>query len=306
MDLCCARVSDKSLEYLELYPQEFSQRSMYDFLIPGESRDLLSKLHRYLLDNAVQYQPTKSKLPSEMIRSSSEKFFSTPLEQLLTISNGSLTLKHQLRFYHGRQKESADKVQMDCKFYLGGGLGADVLNYADLDKLYIVCMVEPSEATEPQKESSNRIQLPPLILNDDTDDFLKDPIMLDDDNQSHSSSSSEISTNQSHSSSQQQSPHVSVSSISSNNSKKINVPSTTTSTPTSENQQVLLDKFKYQSKPASNQFIHPNELYYLKTTSSRLSSEAIAHTNFTYLSKSQSKNVIGSGPLAHYNSNLNK
>lgn len=298
MDLCCARVSDKSLDYLELYPQEFSQRSMYDFLIPGESRHVLSKLHRYLLDNAVQYHQSKLNLPQDMIRSSSDQFFSTSLDKLLTISNGSLTLTHQMKFYHGRKKDVSDEIELNCKLYLGGGLGADLLNYTNLHRLYIVCLVEP--CGQQRQERDNPYQLPPLMLkeHDITNDFLKDAITLDDEDKDSSVSMSPQ---------QEDSPQPSsASSISSHGDHRIHLQNSTATTintsppPTAEN--TLLEKFKYQAKPASNQFIHPNELYYMKTTSSRLSSEAIAHTNFSYLSKTPSKNVTGSGPLAHYNS----
>ncbi|KAF1802185.1 hypothetical protein FB192DRAFT_1326004, partial [Mucor lusitanicus] len=220
MDLCCARVSDKSLEYLELYPQEFGHRSLYDFLVPGETQSSLSKLHRCLLDNAVQHQQ-HTRLPHDLLRSSSEKFFSFSIDSLLNIANGSLTLKQKLKFKKGR-----------------GAFGADLFDASTFDQLYIVCIASPIVSA---MNINDVIHLPPLMMNGNND------------------------------------------------SKSV------------------LDRFRYNTKTPTQQFIHPNELYYLQTTSSRLSSEAIAHTAYPYLSKTPaSAAAVGSGPLANYNNQFKK
>ncbi|KAI9472450.1 MAG: hypothetical protein EXX96DRAFT_489018 [Benjaminiella poitrasii] len=229
MDLCCARVSDKSFQYLELYPQEFSHRSLYDFLVPGESRESLAKLHRRLLNNASQSLMTTATTTTaaaacNFIRSSCDKFFSTPFEFLLTIANGSLTLKTILKFR--------------------GGLGTDLIESIDLTQLYIVCVATPVQQRVAAKvSSSSSLQYPPPTTS-------------------------------------------------------------TTTTPSSSSSN---DRFRYQPKPPAQQFIHPNELYYLQTTSSRMSMEAMAHT--AYLSNNKStqfaSSTIGSGPLAAFNQHVN-
>lgn len=286
MDLCCARVSDKSLDYLELYPQEFSHRSLYDFLAPGEDQQILSKVHRFLLDNAVQHIHTK--LPSNLIRSSYEPFFSSQFDTLLVIANGSLTLKQKLRFRRGHDHEQV----MHCCFYLGGGFGADLFEDA-LDQLYIVCIMTPSTA------EASLIRLPPLMThhpNDsscsvspatvseqpqDGDDEMPN-VDFDDDRQSMKSSTAPTAITTAN----KPPPVISNQAYESNDKKP------------------LLDKFRYNSKSQHQQFIHPHELYYLKTTSSRLSSEAIARTASPYLSHSPSNST--SGPLSSYNSRFSK
>ncbi|CEP17339.1 hypothetical protein [Parasitella parasitica] len=308
MDLCCARVSDKSLEYLQLYPQEFSHRSLYD-LLSGENQQNLSKLHRCLLDNAVQHQTTR--LPNDLIRSSSERFFTLSFDSLLNIANGSLTLKQKLKFRKGR--DASDSEEMNCRFYLGGGFGADLFDASTFDQLYIVCIASPAVNTI---NFSDVIHLPPLVLNNN--------------NESCSTVSSPMSPTATHAhmSPPDQTKPENESEPDNDDNSGINTPATATGTSDSSNTIQLplissqhsslesdisnstksaLDRFRYNTKPASQQFIHPNELYYLQTTSSRLSSEAIAHTALPYLSKSPgSVAALGSGPLANYNSHFQK
>ncbi|RCH82633.1 ribose-5-phosphate isomerase rki1, partial [Rhizopus stolonifer] len=330
MDLCCARVSDKSLEYLELYPQEFSHRSLYDFLIPGESQQTLSRLHRCLLDNAAQHQ--KSKQPTNYIRSSFEKFFSFSLEPLLNIANGSLTLKQTLKFRYGR--DSSKTEEMNCRFYLGGGFGADLFDSHGLDQLYIVCVISPTKTNlSPTLTNTNTTAFNAHILSTTTDhltsniphnmnDMIHLPPLIINNNDSSSTLSSSVSptttsltvleeteptketleeAENSNNSNKMSSPVMMKRTVSNNNNNTIHLP-LISSSPNYENtkNKSLLDRFRYNTQSRSQQFIHPNELYYLKTTSSRLSSEAIAHTAYPYLSKASS-NTTGSGPLASYN-----
>jgi hypothetical protein len=269
MDLCCARVSDESLDYLELYPQEFSHRSLYDFLVPGEDQKL-SKLHRCLLDNAVQHVHTK--LPSNLIRSSYEPFFSNSLDTLLVIANGSLTLKQKLRFKRGRDREQA----MHCSFYLGGGFGVDLFDNA-LEQLYIVCLMTPSIAAD---EGASLIRLPPLM-------------MIHHPNDSSSSCSVSPKTVPDQSEEDEDRQATDAPKKSPTTSKHI-----LKQTESNSNNNSLIDKFRHTQQ--RQQFIHPHEMYYLRTTSSRLSSEAVACTASSYLSNGTS------GPLASYNNNLSK
>ena len=331
MDLCCARVSDKSLEYLELYPQEFGHRSLYDFLIPGENQQSLSKLHRCLLDNAVQHQQIR--LPNDLIRSSSEKFFASSLDKLLNIANGSLTLKQKLKFHKGRDSNNFE--EMNCRFYLGGGFGADLFDASSFGQLYIVCIASPIANVI---SISDVIHLPPLIMNNNNDscstvsspisspaaiathinvssDQLSKPDDIEsegddmmDDNDTHSNSNTPTATMSisNTSSNTIQLPLISPNqqSFETNNNNNNNDDDDNNN---NNNSKSVLDRFRYNSKPPSQQFIHPNELYYLQTTSSRLSSEAIAHTTYPYLSKSAaSVTAVGSGPLANYNSHFKK
>ncbi|KAI7898558.1 uncharacterized protein BX663DRAFT_555765 [Cokeromyces recurvatus] len=277
MDLCCARVSDKSFQYLELYPQEFAHRSLYDFLVPGESRESLSRLHRQLLENINQ------PLPQNLLRSSSEKFYNTPYELLLTIANGSLTLKKTLTFYRGRQQE---QEKMACQFYLGGGLGTDIVEKIDLNQLYIVCVAttviqqQQKSVTEPSSSIAGQQQQDDHLVSIAT----PSPTLV---SSSSSSSSSSPTVKYDH-----------LIEKDNHNGKYMTHSSSST---------LNVDYKKFHSttkriQQHQHQFIHPNELYYLQTTSSRLSMEAVAHTT-AYLSKTQQSFTLatGSGPLAAFN-----
>lgn len=417
MDLCCARVTDESLEYLQLYPQEFSHRSIYDFLLPGESHQTMSKLHRCLLDNAAQHQQKKQ--PPNAIRSSLETFHSAPLDALLNIANGSLTLKQKLKFRCGHGDPKTEE-EMNCKFYLGGGLGADLFETNSLQQLYIVCVLSPTsavsrrdsitsssnhsvthassgsvssvssssnmnigtiaasltiEATEPVRLTAETasaavaaatavplmassttptpvslsttpvsvpltngpmLNLPALILNDSsstsptTTNYSFTEGSEDDkeeDNQSHDyggeyfcadddidedlmranlnkNSISDLLNNSVDGDTKEEQEKEE------NDKNSCSKPTINQGPapppPPPEQQSSLLDKFRYKVNRAK-QFIHPNELYYKNITSSRLSSEAIAHTAHPYLSAKltgRSFNTTGSSSLAAYNQSL--
>jgi hypothetical protein len=140
MDLCCSRVSDESLDFFGLYPQEFAHRSLYDFLLP-DSTQKLARIHRSLLDNVTNQH--QSPLPITP-RSSSDLFFSVPASALLSIANGSLTLKDKMEF-RGKQ----NTIQVETNFYLGGGLGANLFDGSSLDQLYIVCILSSNDSSLP-------------------------------------------------------------------------------------------------------------------------------------------------------------
>ncbi|KAL7316584.1 hypothetical protein PS15m_005667 [Mucor circinelloides] len=325
MDLCCARVSDKSLEYLELYPQEFGHRSLYDFLLPGENQSSLSKLHRCLLDNAVQHQQIR--LPNDLMRSSSEKFFASSIDNLLNIANGSLTLKQKLKFRKGR--DSNEYEEMSCRFYLGGGFGADLFDASTFDQLYIVCVASPVVST---MSINDVIHLPPLMMNNTNDSCstLSSPvspppatttatvaaaasILASSPSDQHSKPDNESEDDDmKNDGSGSNTPTATVNSSSGHtqSSNTIQLPLISSSQqqqPSFESDKSVLDRFRYNTKTPTQQFIHPNELYYLQTTSSRLSSEAIAHTAYPYLSKTPaSAAAVGSGPLANYNNQFKK
>ncbi|OAC98621.1 Zn(2)-C6 fungal-specific transcription factor [Mucor lusitanicus CBS 277.49] len=325
MDLCCARVSDKSLEYLELYPQEFGHRSLYDFLVPGETQSSLSKLHRCLLDNAVQHQQ-HTRLPHDLLRSSSEKFFSFSIDSLLNIANGSLTLKQKLKFKKGRGGgDSSDYEEMNCRFYLGGAFGADLFDASTFDQLYIVCIASPIVSA---MNINDVIHLPPLMMNGNNDSCstVSSPVSPPPPVTTTAASPPPPPTEQcskpaDHEIEQDDDMHAAGGDGNNSGcSSPTATPSNTIQLPLlpsnnnhqqqpafDNNSKSVLDRFRYNTKTPTQQFIHPNELYYLQTTSSRLSSEAIAHTAYPYLSKTPaSAAAVGSGPLANYNNQFKK
>ncbi|KAI9486910.1 MAG: ribose 5-phosphate isomerase A-domain-containing protein, partial [Benjaminiella poitrasii] len=129
MDLCCIRVSDECLQFLNTSPSKISQCSLYD-LIHIESSETLSRLHRILLDNCHQNVTQ----PISFTSASSESFLTTSAPRLMTIANGSQTLKETLRF-------KTSLSQFNCQFYLGGGLGGDLFKLSTLNRLYMVCLM---------------------------------------------------------------------------------------------------------------------------------------------------------------------
>ncbi|KAG0782144.1 hypothetical protein G6F16_011589 [Rhizopus arrhizus] len=236
LDLCCARASNESIDFLDLYPQELSQRSIYDFILPGEE-ERVAKIHNHLLHNVTR----QHKIPNNVLCSSSDLFYSTPTKKLLDIANGSQTFKQTIKFRHKEREQ-----EMNTSFYLGGGLGADLLDATSLNRLYIVCVLSPTRA---QKTGKN------------------DPL--------------------------REQERTSVSPVSPSQSDH------------------LKGKFDlFQKKSASQQNeshnVHPNELYYFQTTSSRLSSDAMARTSDLYLSGTNLVNTnISFSPLAKYNNMSN-
>ncbi|KAG1048033.1 hypothetical protein G6F43_009555 [Rhizopus delemar] len=236
LDLCCARASNESIDFLDLYPQELSQRSIYDFILPGEEEQV-AKIHNHLLHNITR----QHKIPTNVLCSSSDLFYSTPTKKLLDIANGSQTFKQTIKF---RRKER--EQEMNTSFYLGGGLGADLLDATSLNRLYIVCVLSPTrvqkDKSDPLREQERR-SLSPVTVSQGDD---------------------------------------------------------------------LKGKFdlfqkKSASQPSESRYAHPNELYYFQTTSSRLSSDAMARTSDLYLSGTNLVYTnISFSPLAKYNNMSNR
>ncbi|KAL7310741.1 hypothetical protein PS15m_010205 [Mucor circinelloides] len=137
MDLCCARVSDESMQFLSTNPTQMGHCSFYDIIHP-ESSETLSRIHRILLDNCHRHvtQPISFK------PASSETFLTTSAAQLLSIANGSQTIKETLKF-----KSSVSLFE--CRFYLGGGFGGDLFVSNTLEQLYMVCLVTKKPAVSP-------------------------------------------------------------------------------------------------------------------------------------------------------------
>lgn len=286
MDLCCVRVTDKSLEYLQLYPQEFSHRSIYDFLIPGQSRQEMAKLHRCLLDNVVQHQQTK--LPANVIRSSSETFFSAHINALATIANGSFTLKKNLLFQCGG--EAKRQENMSCQFYLGGGLGADLFESGSIHQLYIVCVLSPVSLDRDTSLSASPSSVHAGIISPPLSTPLDDPI------------ESPPTTSYSPAEEKEMTDHNNIA----DNRPIISIKTTTKPLElTDQEESTQLDRLRTQVH-RTKQWMHPHALYYLNTTSSRLSSEAMAHTSRPYLSRKLPTNNNGSSSLAAYNCSLKK
>lgn len=154
MDVCCARVSDESLQALGLYPHEFAHRSLYDFIFPEQS-DRLARIHRCLLDNASSVCGVKHMPPTE--RTTADCFSNTSPAMLMTIANGSQTLKETLNF----KTSSGSYVPMQTRFYLGGGLGSDLFVSDSLQHLYIVCLATIDQQPQP-KMADTTIEDDPL------------------------------------------------------------------------------------------------------------------------------------------------
>ncbi|KAI8069962.1 hypothetical protein BC940DRAFT_331964 [Gongronella butleri] len=140
MDLCCARVSDESLDFLGLYPQEFSHRSLYDFLSPTHV-DTLANIHRSLLVHGSSLAGKDARIPPSTPRANAPVFAQPLAHQLLEMANGSITINQELSF-----KTTQNQHQpAQARFYLGGGLGANLFEPSTLQLLYIVCILSKSE-----------------------------------------------------------------------------------------------------------------------------------------------------------------
>lgn len=160
MELCCARVSDESLDILGIYPHEFAHRSLYDF-IHSDHADQLAQMHRSLLDNANNmHQPLPSSSLSQRSgnnnkltipptqRTTAECFATTCPSRLLSIANGSQTLRKNIAF----RTANGSHLVLDARFYLGGGLGADLFQPSSLGNLYIVCVATTDQLPPCQRQ----------------------------------------------------------------------------------------------------------------------------------------------------------
>lgn len=106
-----------------------AHRSLYEFIVP-EDTDALARVHRCLLSARLPNTPT-------MVHSTSSIFTSYPPSNLLSIANGSQTFKEKLSI----QGSQGTTELLDARFYLGGGLGADLFVSSSLSQLYIVCLL---------------------------------------------------------------------------------------------------------------------------------------------------------------------
>ena len=90
-------------------------------------------------------------------RTTAECFSNTSPAMLLTIANGSQTLKETLNF----KTSNGSYVPMQTRFYLGGGLGSDLFVSDSLKYLYIVCLVTIDQQP-PSKVSDTTMEEDPL------------------------------------------------------------------------------------------------------------------------------------------------
>ncbi|KAL9542133.1 hypothetical protein MBANPS3_008769 [Mucor bainieri] len=159
MDLCCARISDESMQFLNTNPTQMGHCSFYDIIHP-ESAETLSRLHRILLDNCHRHvaQPISFK------PASSETFLTTSAAQLLSIANGSPTIKETLKFKSS--SPSSLSSLFECRFYLGGGLGGDLFASNSLDQLYMVCLVTRKPSVSPPPPPPPPPSLQPMNMMD--------------------------------------------------------------------------------------------------------------------------------------------
>lgn len=133
MDLCCARVSDESIDFMNMHPNNINHCSLYDLIHP-DSSETLSRIHRLLLDNSHSNRVPQQQPISFKTSASSDLFLTSSPAQLFQIANGSQTLRETLKF-------KGSGKSMSCRFYLGGGFGADIFRQETLDHLYMVCIV---------------------------------------------------------------------------------------------------------------------------------------------------------------------
>lgn len=164
MDLCCARLSDESVDILGHRPDAIGHCSFYE-LIQSDSINALSRIHRLLLDNC--HSAIQQKHPiSFSTTAKSDLFQKTSPLQLFSIANGSQTFKEKLNF---NKKEGS--VALECKFYLGGAFGADLSAPSTLENVYIVCIASELPTAQPPSSLSDFIH-PTIIDSSMTPDIL--------------------------------------------------------------------------------------------------------------------------------------
>lgn len=148
METCCARVSDETLDLLGIYPHEFAHRSLYEFVHPEHS-DRVARIHRCLLDNATAFSrladPTKKMALPPTQRTTADCFANTSPATLLSIANGSQTIKENIAL----RTSNGSYINFEARFYLGGGLGADLFVPSTLEQLYIVCVAATDRPSSP-------------------------------------------------------------------------------------------------------------------------------------------------------------
>lgn len=171
MDLCCARVSDESIDYLNIHPNDIDHCSFYDLIHP-DSSEALSRIHRLLLDNSHSNRVPQQQPISFTTTASSDLFLTSSAAQLFQIANGSQTLRETLKF-------KTTGKNMSCRFYLGGGFGADLFRPNTLDHLYMVCIASDLNHTT---SASNIIQPPTLIQPQSDNNNLINALLFDQNN----------------------------------------------------------------------------------------------------------------------------
>ncbi|KAI8082977.1 uncharacterized protein BX664DRAFT_388095 [Halteromyces radiatus] len=135
-EMCCARASDETMDFLGYHPQELAHRSLYDFI---SNTSELHHVHQLL---SQSYQQSLHSQPSTVSTNSNDDYYhQLPPTTLLNIANGSKTFKMVLYFYTADQK---GQIALDARFYFGGGLGADLCRSSTLHHLYIVCLLTKS------------------------------------------------------------------------------------------------------------------------------------------------------------------
>ncbi|CAO3613101.1 unnamed protein product [Mucor hiemalis] len=152
MDLCCARVSDKSVDFLKIHPNSINHCSLYDLIHP-DSSETLSRIHRLLLDNSHSNRVPQQQPISFTTTASSDLFLTSSPAQLFQIANGSQTLRETLRF-------KGSGKSMSCRFYLGGGFGADLFRQETLDHLYMVCILSELNSITSASNSAAQSTIP--------------------------------------------------------------------------------------------------------------------------------------------------
>ncbi|KAI8082034.1 hypothetical protein BDF21DRAFT_492838 [Thamnidium elegans] len=142
MEVCCAKVSNDTIKCWGYYPQELAHRSFYDFISPKDS-DRLARLHRLLLDNAmdtIKNTASASPLPPTE-RTTSSLFSNTDQTILSVIANGSRSFSDSIHI----KKRCGEYELYKVVVYIGGGLGADLYDITSFSKQYIVAQFRKHE-----------------------------------------------------------------------------------------------------------------------------------------------------------------
>lgn len=140
MEVCCAKASDDIIKCWGYYPQELAHRSFYDFISPKDS-DRMARLHRLLIDNALQTNTTNMSPLPPTERTTSSLFSTTEQSMLIMKANGSRSFSDTIHI----KKRSGDYELYEVVVYIGGGLGADLYNPLTLSKQYIVAQFKKHE-----------------------------------------------------------------------------------------------------------------------------------------------------------------
>ncbi|ORZ18570.1 hypothetical protein BCR42DRAFT_489916 [Absidia repens] len=149
-EMCCARASDETMDFIGYHPQELAHRSLYDFISnPTDLHQIhqhLIQSHRQALHNANEGVSTSDSSPQihNNSRSNNDYYHQMPPTTLLNIANGSKTFKMVLHF---RTTDGKEQLALNARLYFGGGLGADLCQPSSLDHLYIVCLLTKSPSS---------------------------------------------------------------------------------------------------------------------------------------------------------------